>query len=281
MTGRPSKRRVSKTPSRTAAGCVLSSLLLVSCAAGRPRGTSPHEPAGVSIPDGEVRLERALHELDLLEVEIYDGFGDAPGHPIDTCTRSNPEVIERGLAWRILAGKANAGEEKAAERAFYRLVRDETPARLLPLVHLRKYHHEALRVCVYALVRGAPQPAKEESAVTILSTTNFQVETSDGLVVVDFMTHWCAPCKRMARDLETFARDYRGKIKVGQLAADRNMAITERFDLNGFPTLIVFRDGKEVARFCDAHSYAELRTWIERMPGPQHTRNRSAAEEIP
>lgn len=261
---------MSKTSNPLAIGCVLSSLLVVGCSAAKPRGPLPHEPAGVSIPDGEVRLERALHEVDLLEVEIYDGFGDAPGHPIDTCARSNPEVIERDLAWRILAGKADAGDERAAERTFYRLVRDETPARLLPLVHLRKYHHEALRDCVHALVRGAAQPAKkEESAVTILSTANFQAETKSGIVVVDFMTHWCAPCKRMARPLETFARDYQGKIKVGQLTADRNMAITERFDLKGFPTLIVFRDGKETARFCDADSYVELRAWAERtLPKP-------------
>jgi thiol-disulfide isomerase/thioredoxin len=264
MTTKASTRGMSQTSAWTAIAGVLSSLLALGCGTARPRGISPRDPADVSVPDGEARLEKALHELDGLEVEIYDGYADAPGHPIDTCVRSSRDVIEKDLAWRLLLGKAAAGQERDAERVYYRLIRDEAPARLLPLVHLKKYHREALRDCVLALGRGAPQPAKEESAVAILSTTNFEAETKGGIVVVVFMTHWCAPCKRMALDLEKFARDYRGKVKVGQLTTDRNMPVTERFDLEGLPTLVVFRNGKEATRFSSDHSYADMKAWIER-----------------
>ncbi len=80
-------------------------------------------------------------------------------------------------------------------------------------------------------------------------------ETFDGVlggsavpVVVDFYADWCGPCKIMAPVLDAFASERRGGVLVGKLDTDRNQATAMRFGIRGIPTLIVFADGKEVAR---------------------------------
>lgn len=67
-------------------------------------------------------------------------------------------------------------------------------------------------------------------------------------VVVDFYADWCAPCKAMAPVLDEFARDRRGEVLVGKLDTDRNPTMAVRYGIRGIPTLIVFREGREVAR---------------------------------
>lgn len=67
-------------------------------------------------------------------------------------------------------------------------------------------------------------------------------------VLVDFYADWCGPCKTMAPVLDEVADDVAGRVLVAKLDTDRNRRITERFAIRGVPTLIVFRDGEEVAR---------------------------------
>ena len=67
-------------------------------------------------------------------------------------------------------------------------------------------------------------------------------------VVVDFYADWCGPCKMMAPLFDDFAREHRGRALVAKLDTDRNQATSQKFQVRGIPTLIVFKGGKEVAR---------------------------------
>src|SRR5437016_4886655 len=67
-------------------------------------------------------------------------------------------------------------------------------------------------------------------------------------VVMDGYADWCGPCKIMAPILDDFARQRQGDVLVLKLDTDRNPATTLRFNIRAIPTLIVFRDGREVAR---------------------------------
>lgn len=71
---------------------------------------------------------------------------------------------------------------------------------------------------------------------------------ADVPVLVDFHADWCAPCKVMAPTLDSLASERRGQVLVAKLDTDANNATAARFDIRGIPTLIVFRDGREVAR---------------------------------
>lgn len=77
-------------------------------------------------------------------------------------------------------------------------------------------------------------------------------------VVVDFYADWCGPCKMMAPVFDEFARDTRGRALVAKLDTDRNQATAQRYGVRGIPTLIVFKQGKEVARQVGAVPRAAL-----------------------
>lgn len=67
-------------------------------------------------------------------------------------------------------------------------------------------------------------------------------------VLVDFYADWCGPCKAMAPVLEDFTTEQAGRVLVTRLDTDRNRRVASRFAIRGVPTLIVFRDGREIAR---------------------------------
>ena len=82
-------------------------------------------------------------------------------------------------------------------------------------------------------------------------------------VVVDFYADWCGPCKMMAPILDEVARRRQGELLVTKLDTDRNPQTGQRFGVRGIPTLIVFREGKEVARKVGAVPPGELDAFLK------------------
>jgi thioredoxin 2 len=74
------------------------------------------------------------------------------------------------------------------------------------------------------------------------------VAGTDVPVLIDFYADWCGPCRIMAPVLDQFARDRAGEVLVGKLDTDRDSDVALRLGIRGIPTLIVFSDGREVAR---------------------------------
>lgn len=90
------------------------------------------------------------------------------------------------------------------------------------------------------------------------------VAESDVPVIIDFYADWCGPCKAMAPIFDELARERRGQALVTKLDTDRNPNATRRFDVRGIPTLIVFRDGREVAREVGAVPRQRLHALLDR-----------------
>jgi thioredoxin 1 len=67
-------------------------------------------------------------------------------------------------------------------------------------------------------------------------------------VLVDFTAPWCGPCRALAPILERIAKENEGRLKVATVDGDAHPAIATRFGVRGFPTVVAFRDGKEIAR---------------------------------
>ena len=81
-----------------------------------------------------------------------------------------------------------------------------------------------------------------------LTSENFENEVlkSDVPVIVDFWATWCGPCKMITPNLEQLAKDNEGKIKVGKINVDEEIALASKFGIASIPTLMLFKDGKLV-----------------------------------
>jgi len=76
--------------------------------------------------------------------------------------------------------------------------------------------------------------------------------------LVDFWADWCGPCRMIAPIVEDLAREYEGKIFFAKLNVDQNRATAMKFDIFSIPTLLVFKEGKEINRMVGYMSKEEL-----------------------
>jgi thioredoxin 1 len=81
-----------------------------------------------------------------------------------------------------------------------------------------------------------------------LTDENFQQAVSKGLTLVDFYATWCGPCRMIAPIVEQLAGKIEGKAHVAKLDIDQAQQIASSLDITSVPTLILFKDGKEVKR---------------------------------
>ncbi len=82
-------------------------------------------------------------------------------------------------------------------------------------------------------------------------------------VLVDFWADWCAPCRVLTPVLESVVRDYGGNVYLAKVEADENMRLAGRYQLRGFPTVILFLGGVERARFSGAKPASFVRDFID------------------
>ena len=67
-----------------------------------------------------------------------------------------------------------------------------------------------------------------------------------GLLVVDFWADWCGPCKMLGPVIEQLAGDYDGKAVVGKINVDDEPELAQRYGIMSIPTVMFFKDGKEI-----------------------------------
>ncbi|GAC1319181.1 MAG: thioredoxin [Chloroflexota bacterium] len=83
-----------------------------------------------------------------------------------------------------------------------------------------------------------------------ISDNSFADEVSNASqpVLVDFWAEWCGPCRMVAPILENLAEEYSDSLKITKLDVDRNPQTSMQYGVQSIPTLILFKDGKEVER---------------------------------
>jgi thioredoxin 1 len=82
-------------------------------------------------------------------------------------------------------------------------------------------------------------------------------------VLVDFWAPWCGPCRAVAPVLEALAGRFDGRLKVCKVNTDESPATPGKFDVHSIPTMVVIRQGKEVARHVGFASEATLAGVVE------------------
>ncbi len=78
------------------------------------------------------------------------------------------------------------------------------------------------------------------------NTFENDVLQSKGLVLVDFWAEWCGPCKALTPKLEEIAGEMGGKLTIAKVNIDDNPDAPSRYGVRSIPTMILFKDGKDV-----------------------------------
>lgn len=97
---------------------------------------------------------------------------------------------------------------------------------------------------------------KAEGSIVTLSASNFKNEIAKGLVMVDFWAPWCAPCRKLEPILKEVVSTI--GVKLGKLNVDTYKNLAIQSNVSRLPTIILYKDGREVKRLVGLYSKEEI-----------------------
>ncbi len=100
------------------------------------------------------------------------------------------------------------------------------------------------------VMRSAASPNGGVKAISGADQFNAEINKG-GVVVVDFFATWCGPCKRLEPIYKDLASEFAGRATFLKVDVDKNRALIQKYGIKSMPTLLYFKDGKQVAKYKD------------------------------
>ncbi|BBA91888.1 thioredoxin [Streptococcus ruminantium] len=100
----------------------------------------------------------------------------------------------------------------------------------------------------------------ENSMVQVITDANFEAETQEGVVIVDFWAPWCGPCRMQAPILEQLAEEVsEDELRIYKMDIDENPNIASQFGILSIPTLLFKKDGQVVKQVAGVHTKEQIK----------------------
>jgi len=96
-----------------------------------------------------------------------------------------------------------------------------------------------------------------------LTDENFESSIAEGITLVDFFADWCGPCRVIAPIVEELAADFDGRANIVKVDVEAAQATAGKLGITSIPTLILFKNGKEVDRIIGVKDKPTLKALIE------------------
>ena len=93
--------------------------------------------------------------------------------------------------------------------------------------------------------------------------THILITGTGATLLVDAWAPWCGPCRLIAPVIDELATELAGRVRVVKLNVDDNPRTAARFNLRSIPTLLVFRDGREIDRLVGVQPKQEIARRLE------------------
>jgi thioredoxin 1 len=96
---------------------------------------------------------------------------------------------------------------------------------------------------------------------------NFSTSISKGVALIDFYASWCGPCRMLSPIIDQVADHFQGKVFIGKLDIDQEESLAREYQVSSIPTLILFKDGKEVKRSLGLKDFNTLKGFVDSALG--------------